>query len=89
MEPIISNKINGKMAEAYAKADLHNHGFKVRKYSRCDFIAFNKAIKWFIEVKYNKARLSKNQKRFRSFCKRTGLNFMIYRVSPIQLEAWV
>ena len=89
MNRIISNKHNGKMAEAYAKSDLHKNGFSVRKHSRCDFIASNKAIKWFIEVKYNKARLSKNQKRFRNFCKRTGLNFMVYRVSPAQLETWV
>ena len=86
MSSIIQNKLNGKMAESYAISDLRKNGFTVIRFTKCDFIALNRIINWFIEVKYNKSRLSKNQKKFRSFCRRRKLNFLVYRVTPAQLE---
>ena len=81
----------GKLAEVYSQHDVIGHGFSIIYIGRvgCDYFAIKPTIGWFVEVKYGKSRLSKKQQIFKNFCKKAGLNYFVYRVSPSQLENWL
>ena len=49
---------------------------------------YNDILQLWIEIKYNKSRLSKRQKQFKNFCRKMKLNHFTYRVTPNQLQHW-
>ena len=97
--PIIKkNRINGKLASIYSQHDLIDNGFSLwwtggRGF---DFIAASSVMSadwpglwYFVEVKYNKSRLSRLQKLTQRYCKRNHINYFVYRVTPDQLRFWL
>tara|TARA_Y100000590_G_C15683382_1_gene1000648 strand:- start:246 stop:551 length:306 start_codon:yes stop_codon:yes gene_type:complete len=95
MKQIQQNKLMGRLAEVYSKHDVRNNGFTVIS-SRgvgYDFLAVkisrNYSMVWFVEVKFNQSRLSKPQRKFMHLCKKLGMNYLVYRVSPAQLHLWI
>tara|TARA_B110000014_G_C19913837_1_gene472864 strand:+ start:449 stop:736 length:288 start_codon:yes stop_codon:yes gene_type:complete len=82
------NRKYGKQAEQYATRDFLNHGFTIFYTGGHgnDFFVANERISYFVEVKFNQARLTKTQKKFKFLCKKIGANFFLYRVSLAQLQ---
>ena len=88
------NKINGKLAQLYSQQDFINNGFSIwfvgdRGF---DFIAYqtrSNPLWYFVEVKYGKSRLSHLQKLVRRCCRKSRVNYFVYRVTQEQLEFWL
>mgnify|MGYP000692851914 CR=1 FL=1 len=89
------NKQNGLLAEKIAIEDFVAQGFRIKKTGiGSDFIAFKKMsgkkeYQIYVEVKYNKSRLTKLQKLFQYYCKRSKINYFVYRVTEGQLRYWL
>ena len=81
------NKQNGLLAEKIAIEDFVAQGFRIKKTGiGSDFIAFKKMsgkkeYQIYVEVKYNKAELSPLQKKKRSVMKKSGIDYLVYRVT--------
>tara|TARA_B100000686_G_C16729419_1_gene939746 strand:- start:1193 stop:1618 length:426 start_codon:yes stop_codon:yes gene_type:complete len=85
-----TNIHNGKKAEVYATFDLIQNGFSILYTGGRgnDFlcIKLNPPTMFYVEVKLNKSRLSKTQRKFQNKCKKQNIEYFIYRVSSAQLE---
>jgi len=92
---MLQNKINGKLSEIYAQHDLIDNGFSIFYVGRYGIDLFaakslsDDILQLWIEIKYNKSRLSKRQKQFKNFCRKMKLNHFTYRVTPNQLQHWL
>ena len=87
-EQLQINRLHGKQAEQYATRDFLNNGFSIfytGGYGN-DFFVAKERISYFVEVKFNQARLTRTQKKFKFFCKKIGANFFLYRVTLAQLQ---
>ena len=88
------NKSNGKLAQLYSQQDFINNGFSIwfvgdRGF---DFIAYQTSsnpLWYFVEVKYGKSRLSRLQKLVQKCCRKSHVNYFVYRVTQEQLEFWL
>ena len=86
------NKQNGLLAERIAKEDFIEQGFSIKKTGiGSDFIAFKKMsgkkeYQIYVEVKYNKAQLSPLQKKERIVMKKSGIDYIVYRVTSKFME---
>jgi hypothetical protein len=86
------NKQNGLLAERIAREDFIEQGFSIKKTGiGSDFIAFKKTPgkkehQIYVEVKYNKAELSPLQKKKRSAMKKSGIDYIVYRVTSKFME---
>ena len=86
------NKQNGLLAERIAIEDFVAQGFRIKKTGiGSDFIAFKKmpvkkGYQIYVEVKYNKAQLSPLQKKKRSAMKKSGIDYIVYRVTSKFME---
>ena len=88
------NKSNGKLAQLYSQQDFINNGFSIwfvgdRGF---DFIAYQTCTNplwYFVEVKYGKSRLSRLQKLAQRRCRKSHVNYFVYRVTQEQLEFWL
>ena len=86
------NKQNGLLAERIAIEDFIEQGFSIKKTGiGSDFIAFKKmpvkkGYQIYVEVKYNKAQLSPLQKKKRSAMKKSGIDYLVYRVTSKFME---
>ena len=91
-ERFTQNKQNGLLAEKIAREDFIEQGFSIRKTGiGSDFIAFKKTLgkkeyQIYVEVKYNKAELSPLQKKKRSAMKKSGVDYLVYRVTSKFME---
>ena len=87
------NKLLGRFAELYSLVDFKENGYKIyfTNSNGFDFIAVNDeaAIVYVVEVKYNRSRLSKLQRRVKCHCKRAKINHFTYRVTKDQLDYWL
>ncbi len=88
------NQTNGKLAQLYSQHDFINNGFSIwfvgdRGF---DFIAYQTSANplWYlVEVKYGKSSLSHLQKLVRRCCRKSHVNYFVYRVTQEQLEFWL
>ena len=87
------NRFFGDLAELYSQVDFKKNGFKVDSTNGngFDYIATNTAgnLTYVVEVKYNRSRLSKLQRQVRCSCKRSKINYFVYRVTKEQLAYWL
>ena len=87
------NKLLGRFAELYSQVDFKENGFKIYSTNSngFDYIAVNDGatIVYVVEVKYNRSRLSKLQRRVQCHCKRAKINHFIYRVTKEELAYWL
>ena len=86
------NKQNGLLAEKIAVDDFVAQGFRIKKTGvGSDFIAYKsrpgtKEYQIYVEVKYNKAQLSPLQKKKRATMKKSGIDYLVYRVTSEFME---
>ena len=91
---IQKNKIYGRLAQLYSQHDFIENGFVIRFVNGrgYDFVAWkitSDLLFYVVEVKYNKSHLSKLQKLFRYYCRRSKINYFVYRVTQDQLHYWL
>ena len=87
------NRLNGKLAQIYSQQDFVSNGFSVvfAGDHGFDFIAVkvSAGIIYMVEVKYNRSKLSKLQKMFRNYCRKSSMDYFVYRVTKAQLKFWL
>ena len=87
------NRFFGDLAELYSQVDFKNNGFRVDSTNGkgFDYIATNAgaSLTYVVEVKYNRSRLSKLQRKVQCQCKRYKINYFVYRVTKEQLSYWL
>ena len=94
MNQMQKNKINGRLAQVYSQQDFIENGFSVTFVGDrgFDFIAYqltSNPLLYVVEVKYNKSRLTRLQKLFQYHCKKSKINYFVYRVTQDQLRYWL
>ena len=91
-ERFAKNKQNGLLAEKIAVDDFVANGFRIKKTGiGSDFIAFKnrpgiEEYQIYVEVKYNNAQLSPLQKKKLAEIKKSGIDYLVYRVTSKFLE---
>lgn len=87
------NQLFGYLAELYSQVDFKKNGFRIYSTNAngFDYIAISDGagLTYVVEVKYNRSRLTKLQRRVRCSCKRSKINYFVYRVTKEQLAYWL
>ena len=87
------NQLFGYLAELYSQVDFKKNGFRIDSTNAngFDYIAISDeaGLSYIVEVKYNRSRLTKLQRRVRCSCKRSKINYFVYRVTKKQLAYWL
>ena len=92
-DPSRGGTMNSKIVFQLYKVFIEN-GFSVAFVGDrgFDFIAYQLTLNpllYVVEVKYNKSRLTKLQKLFQYHCKKSKINYFVYRVTQDQLRYWL
>ena len=96
-EPLfVVNRAGGYIAETIADMDMKSQGYSVAYgkpsigYDRIYFkFAGTEFDFMFAEIKQNHASLSKRQVEFQRLCKVAGVEYFIYRVSPLRISEYI
>ena len=89
------NMFLGKLAEICSQQDKIEQGFSIISVGGkgfdyiCAKVGDSEMLVFLVECKYNSSHLTKFQKKFQSWCKKTSLNFLVDRISPQRLQYWL